>query len=171
MTFSAHFSSYCFFITGSNGWFGGYDGRYEWDQWGLGKELWVSPLLPHYHHHHHHHHHVIIEVEQAPYPCHLIVPLFSFHTYIHAYIHTHIHTYIHTYIHSVSDDIDEADLDAELAGLEDELEGLEVEEGAAAEADSTPAYLQPSKSSCIILCPLPTYLPTLHALCMLIMHQ
>jgi len=31
--------------------------------------------------------------------------------------------------YGVSDDIDEADLDAELAGLEDELEGMGEEEG------------------------------------------
>jgi hypothetical protein len=53
---------------------------------------------------------------------------------------------VYTHIpYSVSDDIDEADLDAELAALEDDLEGLEVEEGATGEAASTPAYLQPCK--------------------------
>ena len=58
-----------------------------------------------------------------------------------------MHSFIHPSIHpsSVSDDIDEADLDAELAALEDDLEGLDVEE-ATADSQSTPAYLQPCKS-------------------------
>lgn len=42
----------------------------------------------------------------------------------------------------VPDDIDEADLDAELAMLEDDLEGLEEAEG---ESSATPSYLQPGE--------------------------
>lgn len=54
---------------------------------------------------------------------------------------------MHHHLYSVSDDIDEADLDAELAGLEDELEGLDVEEAPTGEtASAAPAYLQPCKS-------------------------
>ncbi|TFJ82334.1 hypothetical protein NSK_006344 [Nannochloropsis salina CCMP1776] len=49
--------------------------------------------------------------------------------------------------YGVSDEIDEADLDAELAGLEDELEGLgEMEADATASSvEATPAYLLPSE--------------------------
>jgi len=43
---------------------------------------------------------------------------------------------------SVPDDVDEADLDAELAMLEDDLEGIGEEE---ADANVTPSYLQPGE--------------------------
>lgn len=57
------------------------------------------------------------------------------------------HTHTTPRYNSVSDDIDEADLDAELAALEDDLEALGEEEGDAlatgATGDAMPAYLQP----------------------------